>query len=228
VIPALFWAGVRERLLRPIVVVLLVMGSAYMLVIALVVDDPDLVDPSLVMTLVFGAGLIGRDVSSGTLALVFTRPVRRWQYVVSRWLAAAAPATVLSVVHLAVQFFVLASRGHGVPARSLLDKAVEASSGCFGLSVVLLALSAVAPGMADLGLWLAVRLGIDLTHFVGAPQWLREQLEAASLPTLQGAVVAAGGTAAWSALASYGSDLTLFLALAIWLVNRKEISYAAS
>jgi hypothetical protein len=223
---ALFWAAVRERLLRPVVIVLLVVGSASFMLAPLVIPDPDLVDPSSMMTLLFAVGLIGRDVSSGTLALVFTRPVRRWQFALTRWLAAAAPASALSALHLIVQFFALSARGLGVPGSALAAKTFEATTACFGLSAVLLALSTMAPGVADLGLWIALRLGIDVIRFVGASQRVREQLEGLTAPSVEWAIVGAGGTDAWFALASYASNVTLLLAVAVWLLNRKELSYA--
>jgi hypothetical protein len=228
VIPTLFWAGVRERLRRPVVVVLLVVGSGFLLAAPLVTEDPDLQDPSWMMALLFGVGLIGRDVSSGTLALLFTRPIRRWQYTTTRWLAAAAPAAVLSVAHLTVQFVVLAQRGHGVPTAALLERMFEATTICLGLSAVLVALSSAAPGLADLGLWIALQLGVGLGQTLGLPQRATESLEALALPRLEWAIVCAGGTAGWFALASYASNLALLLAVAVWLINRKEISYASS
>src|SRR4051812_18008089 len=34
---------------------------------------------------IFGAGILGKDFKEGSLAVTFSRPVLRWQYVLARW-----------------------------------------------------------------------------------------------------------------------------------------------
>ena len=50
--------------------------------------------------LILGAGLIGRPASNGTLALLLSRPVRRADYVLTRWLAVSAIASLVAAGNL--------------------------------------------------------------------------------------------------------------------------------
>jgi hypothetical protein len=231
-IGALLAAGWRERLSRPIVVVLLVVGSAVMVGHLLVGNlsevREDLAPPELIMALIFGAGLVGKDVSSGALALMFTRPIKRWQYVFTRWIGAGVAATTFSVLHLVLQFVVLFSRGQGVPARALGQASFEAATGAFGLTAVLLALSTLVTGLGDLVLWIGLTLLPEFIVHVGVPQRICEQIEQLAMPRLEWATAAGAGTGSWFGIASYASNVTLSLALAVWVINRKQISYATS
>jgi hypothetical protein len=231
-IGALLATAWRERLSRPVVLVLLVVGSALILAHVLVGNltelREDLVSPVLVMALVFGAGLVGKDASSGALALMFTRPIKRWQYVFTRWIGAAVAATTFSLVHLALQFVLLFSRGQGVPAAALGRASFEAATSSFGVTALLLALSTLVPGLGDLALWIALTLLPGLVVHVGVPQRICDHLEQVAFPRLDWADAAGGGTSAWFAIASYASNVTLFLALAVWVMNRKQVSYATS
>ena len=55
-----------------------------------------------------GAGIIGQDMSSGTLQLLFARPVTRGEYVLSRWLGASLGASCLVLAQLAIGLLLMA------------------------------------------------------------------------------------------------------------------------
>ncbi|TMQ71594.1 MAG: hypothetical protein E6K81_09690, partial [Candidatus Eisenbacteria bacterium] len=87
----------RQRLMSPIRVVLLggllvvpLLGVAFVHGAGL-----SILGDSVGLTLVFAVGMIGQDVSSGVLQLLFARPVRRPEYVWSRWLATGLAATAV-------------------------------------------------------------------------------------------------------------------------------------
>jgi ABC-type transport system involved in multi-copper enzyme maturation permease subunit len=69
---------------------------------------------------VFAAGSIGQDVSSGTLQLLLARPVTRPQYVVNRWLGAGLLATAWHTTMLAFGVLVLLSTRQHVDAIAVL------------------------------------------------------------------------------------------------------------
>src|SRR4029079_16239697 len=58
--------------------------------------DPRILGGVLWNGLLFGAGIIGLEASTGVLQLVFARPVTRAEYVLSRWLAAVIAGVVAS------------------------------------------------------------------------------------------------------------------------------------
>ena len=61
--------------------------------------------------LILAAGSVGRDVSSGVLALVLTRPLVRTTYLLAKWTAVSTAVAALACATLAVQTILLRSRG---------------------------------------------------------------------------------------------------------------------
>ncbi len=185
------------------------------------------------LAFILGAGLIGQDVSAGTLQLLLARPVSRAEYVVSRWLAVGLAVACLVAAQIAIGSAILAIRGEMPPARDIaLVAGTQILSGIGNVSVLLL-LSTFLPGIGDafgvivLGIaggtvqlagalfswaWLA-RAGLELQRFAG--------------PALDLAQVFGGGPVPWFDVASYFSTVTLCLALAIVILHRKELSYAS-
>ena len=63
------------------------------------------------LVLVLGAGIIGRDVSTGVLQVLFTRPISRTEYVISRWMGLGIAGAVLAAAQV-----LLAGIGRFIPA----------------------------------------------------------------------------------------------------------------
>ena len=61
-----------------------------------------------------GAGLLGQESASGVFQLLFARPIRRWEYVVNRWLAVVTGASVLALLQLAIEMFFFDGRSFWV------------------------------------------------------------------------------------------------------------------
>jgi hypothetical protein len=181
---------------------------------------------------VFGAGVLGQEVSSGVLQLAFARPVRRWQYAVSRWLAVASVAFGVAMVQLALGVLIVALRG-GAPAPAAVGAlALDAATTCLGVTAVLLLFSSMAGGVGDLGLLMVVtvagtigqqvgmaaqrpwaaRIGEEIVRFTGASVHLGPLLH--------------GRAPSWFELASWLSTVTLSVAVACVLLDRRELSYA--
>ncbi len=178
-----------------------------------------------------GAGILGQESSSGVYQLLFARPVRRWEYVVSRWLAVCAAACALVIAQVALVCLVLASKG--LPeTRDLLVLVADQMLSAAGTASVILLFSAFLSGVGDvLGVVLTaiaaqvvggigqmrqnealMRAGAEIGRFVSP------QLETAAL--LRGAVP-------WFDVCSYLSTVTLCLCVAVVALNRREISYAS-
>jgi ABC-type Na+ efflux pump permease subunit len=182
---------------------------------------------------VAAAGLIGQEVSSGVLTMTFARPIRRSDWVLGRWLGALALAFALVVIQVLAATGAALLRHGDVDATVVALKLLEGGFSAVGSCSVLLALSSLAPGLGDLGLVvLGALLGMILNGAgmqTGHP-WLArigEEVQRFIGPTLDPAQLFGQGAVSWFEIASYLSTVSLCVVVAIWAVNRKELSYAS-
>jgi len=182
---------------------------------------------------VAAAGLIGQEVSSGVLTMTFARPIRRSDWVLGRWFGALALACGLVALQVLAATGAALVRHGDVGLQLIAFKLLEGGFAAVGTCSVLLALSALVPGLGDLGLmvlgsilgatlsgagmqtgraWLA-RAGEELQRFLGA--------------TIDPSPLFGQGTVSWFEIVSYLSTVSLCVVVAIWAVNRKELSYAS-
>lgn len=186
------------------------------------------------LALTLGAGMIGQDLSSGTLQLLLARPVTRARYVFSRWGAVAAGTFLITVLQALVAALIMALRGAPVPwgeaALFLGNNALLA----LGTAAVMALLSSLAAGIGDLGLLFLVFISAQVLEKAGmfkSWDWLAlgaGELLRALKPELDLAPFFHGGPVAWLAVVSYLSTVTLCLGLAVVVMNRRELSYASS
>ena len=185
-----------------------------------------------VFAFLLGAGILGQETSSGVMQLLFARPVRRWEYVVSRWLGVVTAASALVVLQVGLMCLVLAS--HGLPGwRDIAITLAEQVLQAIGTTSVILLYSSLLSGVGDV-------LGIVLTAiagqvFVALGQF--RQSEAISRigaevlrfisPQVQVGAIVGGNSIPWFELFSYASTVTLCVAVAVIVLNRREISYAS-
>jgi ABC-type transport system involved in multi-copper enzyme maturation permease subunit len=183
--------------------------------------------------LVFAAGAIGQDVSSGVLHLTFARPVTRTGYVTSRWFAAAAGGFAVALVRLLLATTFLAMRGAAPEPLALAAAVAEDAVLASVAAAVMVMFSALAGGLGDVAIFALATLGLQISR--GLTQlkgWTTAdrvvvELQHTLQPALSLAFLAGQGAPAWSGLAAAASTVTLALAIAIVAVNRKELSYAA-
>jgi ABC-type transport system involved in multi-copper enzyme maturation permease subunit len=186
------------------------------------------------IVLVLAAGLIGQDVSSGVLQLLFARPVTRSSYVLSRWIAVSLASIALCVVQALICALILQLRGAPPDLHTLMLVIGDDALLAFGLAAVVTLFSSLLGGFGDLAILLVAtitgkvlegiavvanspilgRIGTEIGNFV--------------LPKVSLAQIFGSPDVPWFMIASYASTLTLCLALAIVVVNRKELSYASS
>jgi hypothetical protein len=226
-------ATLRERLSNPIRVAVLLGFALFPVPIALVDPRPNssisFFHPLLAVTL--ASGILGLDISSGVLALVFTRPIARRVYALSKWASVTVTAAVLSAAQLVAVLLILRVRHGSFDGEALGSRLAERVLAAAGTSAVLLLLSALGSGLSDLAVWgLAsvaaqtcrtigfvngddfwIRFG-DGLQFVLAPGW---GMASGSSPavSLPGLLVTAFITAA-------------ALGLAVMVLERREITYA--
>lgn len=232
---ALVLALWRQRLTSPIRMVLLGAMTGFPLLGVAFVQGARLsiLGDSQGPVLVLGAGMIGQDISSGVLQLLFARPVRRPDYVVSRWLAVAIAATAVAVLQLVIALPLMAARGITPSAQEILIYASGRVFESFGLAAVLALLSSLIPAVGDLALYLLFTMSAGVFQMAGRMKgwaWadrLGAEVLASLLPTIDMSRLILASPMPWYPIVSYVSTVVLCLALAIVAVNRKELSYAS-
>jgi ABC-type transport system involved in multi-copper enzyme maturation permease subunit len=182
--------------------------------------------------LVFAVGMIGQDVSSGVLQLLLARPVKRSEYVLHRWLGVALGASAASLLQILFAWALFAARGEapdlGAVAVFLAGREIE----IFGVAGVMALFSSLIGGVGDLALYMMVNLLGFAVKMVGSLRssgvlmWIGQELGDLVSPRIELAQIVAGSPS-WFAIATFASNLTLCLLLAIWAMNRKELSYAS-
>jgi hypothetical protein len=224
---SVLWALIRaswgEQLSRPVILVLCVILALADTVGAVQVHELD--DPTLLLTAFLGAGSIGRDLTSGVLPLLFTRPLTRASYVMAKWLAVSSLAAGAGLLALGIQALVLGQRGFGVPGPAIGAALFGAVTTAAGVAAVLVFLSTLVSGFGDLGLWMILRLAGALLERRAGPRFAAEW-SGLFVPSLAWDTLAGWDAGAWFRLVSYLSTVSLFLCLAVISANRKEVSYA--
>ena len=179
-----------------------------------------------------GAGLIGQDVSSGTLQLLFARPVTRGEYVLSRWFGASLAASSLLVAQLALALGLMALHHETPAARDLALFVGGEVLNIFGMISVLLLFSTMLPGVGDFLAIIVAAITGQVLQFAATllrvPWLARAGVEVGRfiLPGLDLGALFGGGPISWFEVISYFSTVALCVSLAIVILNRREFSYA--
>ena len=234
--PTLMLATLRQRFTSPIRL-LIVMFIGWMPMFAIVLSPRSgfaTLGDGYFFALALGAGMIGQDVSSGTLPLLLARPVSRAEYVFSRWGATAAGAFVALLLQALTAAAIMLVRGAPVPWGDAGLFLANGALTVLGAAALLALLSSLAGGLGDIGLLLLLFLSAQVVQKIGMFKgwtWLvraTEEFLGTLQPRLHLGPLAHGGGISWFEVVSYLSTVTLCLALAVAVVNRKELSYASS
>jgi ABC-type transport system involved in multi-copper enzyme maturation permease subunit len=184
--------------------------------------------------LVLAAGAIGQEVSSGVLTLTFARPVTRAAYVLSRWAGAAGFAAALGLVQVAVGLMAVTARGGPVPgAADVAALAIECVLTASAAAAVMVMLSSLVNGLGDVALWALAAVSGGIANMAGsAKNWpalvrASAELDLTLTPKLHVGWLFGNGDPQVYALVAVLSTIPAALAVAVWVVNRKELSYAA-
>lgn len=185
----------------------------------------------LILTL--GAGMIGQGVSSGVLQLLCARPVRRPEYVVSRWLGVAFAGSAISLLQLGIACALMAAHGSAPTPQDAVMFLAGRIFESFGIAATLGFLSSLVGGFGDLGLYLIANLATGVIQTAGRMKswpWVERagaELGGSLIPSIDLARLVSASPMPWSPILAYASTVVLFLALAILVINRKELSYAS-
>ena len=231
----LFLTALRQRATSPVRAVLVALAFLFPLlgVAAMPQVGVVAVQTGVFYAFVLGAGLIGQETSSGVMQLLFTRPVRRWEYVFSRWLAMATAIGLLLIVQIAFVALIATARGYPpdfpMCTITFLDQVLKG----VGVLSVLVLFSSFLPGIGDVAAM--VLSFITSQVLVGAGQMTQHRWIARTgqevlkflAPEIDPSAFMFRPPIAWLDFVTYFSTVTFCLAVAIVLINRREISYAS-
>jgi ABC-type transport system involved in multi-copper enzyme maturation permease subunit len=211
----------------------------------------DLLTPSgvaLGYTLIWGAGVIGREMQHGTISLVLARPISIVSYVMSKWMAVGLAASICSFQAVLIEHLI-----SSVFSPSLLWQTEFLTNGlervilCFGGAAFLILLSSLLSGLKDLALLAGILFLLTMSSSAalileyvpgGRSGELAEQIKHwvsifghgilyVLYPLVPVSMFCNGNYNDIIAVLSYLTTVTCCLSLAIFVLTRKEFSYAA-
>ena len=224
---AIFTNTLWERLGNRVRVAFAASLLCLFVVMGLGADELRGAEQSLFFALIFGAGAISGDVSRGALHLVFARPVTRSAYCVSKLAAVVALGSAFALVHLGAH---VVERVVATGTVSPVEAAIAATERVLvvaGGSALMIGLSSLLPRLGDAVVWGVTALSCSAAEF-----WLSRSggsrlasavraLESVIWPTID-----LRSAQAIEQTVSILTTVAVSLALAVFVMNRKEISYA--
>ena len=224
----------RERLANPIRLATLLGLVLLPLPIALTESDPARVFHFFhaLLAVTVGAGVIGQEITAGTLALAFTRPVGRARYALSKWGAIAGLSSAASLGQQALLAAVTQLRFGGLRADALAAEAGERLLVAASVSALLLVLSAAGSGLSDLAIWGLATIAAQVAYGAGLaahePFWCRlgENLQFLLAPGYDLTERIGRGEAAWGPALLSAAIAGAALFLALYVVERRDVTYA--
>ncbi|HEY3173656.1 MAG TPA: ABC transporter permease subunit [Thermoanaerobaculia bacterium] len=179
---------------------------------------------------VLAAGSVSRDISSGALQMILSRPIRRTEYLFGRYLGILASYGLFLAVTSALIFFVVHLAGRSAaadtsPLSLVLLAADVFLTGAFQAAILLM-FSTFLPGIADLLGLLVLFIVLNLPPW--QKTWLRNAAEAAReniLPTVSWNEALRGQGILGAATGRWVFALTVYLVLAALIFSRRELPY---
>jgi hypothetical protein len=194
---------------------------------------PAAANSALVLFFILGPGIIGRDVSSGSLHLILVRPVRRSEYILSRWVGLALLVSMFALVQLALTVVPRPEALWTMPV--FCSYYAEQVALIFGASAVLVFLSTLVGGYGDIVLLVAGLFAGGMAAMIGMGAqipWLvtfGTELGQLLVPHIELMAIYAGNYQdPRHYLIYWFISVVVSLALAIVLIRRRDFSYASA
>jgi ABC-type transport system involved in multi-copper enzyme maturation permease subunit len=185
------------------------------------------------LVLVIGAGIIGQDVSDGILPSILSRPIERWKYVFSKWFAISFLVIGLAVITLCCHVIYAYCVTSSLPTEiaTTLASIVLTS---FGTMSVMLLLSSLLPGAADVGVVLLLCVAGFVMTMLEVSLKIPGMMAAASniyallFPSFDPGDIKSLQSLFSIEVGRYVSVVLVCLCGSIILVNQKELSYGSN
>ncbi len=182
-----------------------------------------------ILAVILGTGIVGREISNGSLMAILARPVRRSEVVLTKWAALGTAATLLALAQILLAYLIAATYSSSVgppPAGLFLGLVTEG----FGTAAVMVAFSTMTRGFGDLGIYFLVSIVSVMAAVLGGivhrPAFTVAGRELGYVIAPKVALPLHGVWTGGYTAAAYLSTVTAALAVAVILLNRKELSYA--
>jgi ABC-type transport system involved in multi-copper enzyme maturation permease subunit len=179
---------------------------------------------------VLAAGSVSRDVASGALQMILSRPIRRTQYLFGRYVGILVAFALFLVFTSLLAFIVVHLTAPGAaaevsPARLASLTGETFLSGAFP-AAILLFFSTFLPGIADLLGLLILYMVVHLPGSAGSVLWrVAEAARENMVPDVSWNEALRGQGTALAAAGRWVFALTVYLALAAVVFSRRELPY---
>ncbi|MGD9685170.1 MAG: ABC transporter permease subunit [Candidatus Obscuribacterales bacterium] len=183
--------------------------------------------------LIIGAGLLGQDLSDGILPLALSRPIRRWRYVLSKYLAVSSLATALSLLNLTLLWFQVQGLRFDNVGFDEVVFFLQVPINAFGTGAVLLLFSSILPGAADVAVIILLTLFMLLLSIleevlrIPGMNEISTNLSKLVYPTIQLEEMVSMRSLICLDVGLYLTVVILCLTGAVLIINQKELSYGS-
>ena len=228
---AVFLRSLDECFSNRLIVALLAVMLIFPLSLAVSVETLGLDELAIWFTLILGAGAIGRDLTSGALALALTRPLLRRDYVLAKWAAIVAAAGLVTLLQLGLEAGIMAwyyPRAFDLLSNQPLHAAFTRLSLCAGVGAVLVLLSTLVSGQGNVILFGLCFAAAQVLQGQGASlklPWVSrvgQELAGALLPRLNAIDVFRSSPPSWYAILTWLSTVCLALCGAVLVLNHRD------
>lgn len=187
----------------------------------------------VILVWLVGAGIIGEEISTGTILLVLSRPVTRRAYVLSKWAALAILSSGIFLAQAALGWALAVYLGRTPEITGVLAGAGQSVLRGCGAAAVLMPFSvAIAGGKEISAIMLGWALGSILEVWGKLKEW--PWLVGAGNAVTRFLIPTVNLTATGTGFSSLPGQTAIFvltvagaLAAAILLLERRELSYSA-
>lgn len=180
---------------------------------------------AMVFTLVMGAGIVGQDISRGVLQLLFVRPIKRANYILSKWLAIAILGFSASLLQIAILVLALYIEHEKISGFAVADVVIGRLFVCLTTTALLSFFSTLASGMADIVIYIIVIIIVQGLRLLGQTYDLSFMVQL-SYPVEFFVNPTINIHTTLITLVACLSNISLCLLAASIVINRREISYA--
>ncbi|HMO22297.1 MAG TPA: hypothetical protein PKC98_15175, partial [Candidatus Melainabacteria bacterium] len=166
----------------------------------------------------------------GILPLTFSRPLKRIEYILSKWLAVSSMVAILAILNDLIHWMIL-SKGSLEMLQSVEPCIfLNTVTAALGSTAIIMLFSSLVPGIADIGIILLIGVIATITMLINHYWKVAWAINVAAvlLSILSPHVDLSTLSGTYEVIEAFGIYLsTVFTALflATYFVNRKELSY---
>ena len=231
----IFTSTIRQLFSQPVRMGAMIGAAILPWLQAMVDPDPRLASSmgSMWIAVIASAGIIGLEISTGSLSLFFTRPLTRARYLASRWMAGASVAAAMMLLGLAGETAVVIARDGDISPAAFVLAFADRAFVTIGIVSVMVCFSSLTTSLGDLVIWSSIQILAAAAQTGGkmaSLPWMEDLgaiLRRIASPMLDLHRLLASARVPWAEVTGYAATLTLAAAIAIFVMNRKELSYAS-